>query len=64
MRNAAILLAASLAMLTGCAPDPEPLGPDATPQELALACDEMDLDACSRAAHLRSQQYQDAMTIN
>ncbi len=64
MRTGAILVAASLALLTGCAADPEPLGPDATPQELAEACDAMDLDACSRAAHLRSQQYQDAMTIN
>jgi hypothetical protein len=63
MRIGVILVAASLAMLTGCA-DPEPLGPDATPQELAEACDAMDLDACSRAAHLRSQIYQDAMTIN
>jgi hypothetical protein len=64
MMRGVILAAASIAMLTGCAPDPEPLGPDATPQELAEACDAMDLDACSRAAQLRSQQYQDAMTIN
>jgi hypothetical protein len=58
------MLVVALLALAGCAEEPAPLGPDATPEELALACDQMDLDACSRAAHLRSQQYQDAMTIN
>ena len=61
MRVAAVVL---VLLLAGCDDPAAPLGPDATPEELALACDQMDLDACSRAAHLRSAQYQDAMTIN
>lgn len=40
----------------------KPLGPDATPDQLALACDNGDLDACSRAAHLRSSAYEASVT--
>ena len=50
-------------LLGGCN-DPEPLGPDATPEQLGIACEAMDLDACSRAAHLRSAQYDDTFIIN
>jgi hypothetical protein len=52
-----------LGLLAACN-DPKPLGPDATPAELAAACDAMDLDACSRAAHLRDSQYQETFSIN
>lgn len=50
-------------VLTGCG-GPEPLGPDATAPELAAACDAGDLDACSRAAHMRADGYEAAMRIN
>ncbi|MCF1708344.1 hypothetical protein L0V05_05870 [Tabrizicola sp. J26] len=40
----------------------KPLGPDATPEQLAIACDNGDLDACSRAAHLRSSAYEASVT--
>jgi hypothetical protein len=39
-------------------------GPDAGPAELAAACDQGDLDACSRAAHARSDAYVAAMRLN
>jgi hypothetical protein len=53
---------AFLLVLSGCA---KPVaGPDASPAELAAACDRGDLDACSRAAHARSDAYEAAMRLN
>ncbi len=51
-----------LGLLAGC--EPAPLPEDATPEQLAAACDAMDLDACSRAAQLRRSQYDAAFVIN
>jgi hypothetical protein len=60
MRALALL---GLLVLAGCV-EPEPLGPDATPDQLADACDAGDLDACARAARLRSDGYEAAMRLN
>lgn len=53
-----------LAILAGCAPGPGPVGPGSTPEEIALACDAGDLDACMMAARARSQGYEAAMLVN
>ncbi len=58
LRRAALAGAVLLA-LAACE---KPLGPDATPEQLAIACDNGDLDACSRAAHLRSSAYEASVT--
>ena len=58
LRIAALVAIASL----GLAACDKPLGPDATPEQLAVACDNGDLDACSRAAHLRSSAYEASVT--
>ena len=55
----AVLAGVTLLGLAGCE---KPLGPDATPEQLAIACDNGDLDACSRAAHLRSSAYEASVT--
>jgi hypothetical protein len=63
MKATAVCGLLALGLLAGC-DDTQPLGPDATPEELAAACDAMDLDACSRAAHMRDSQYEAAFVIN
>jgi hypothetical protein len=50
-------------MLAGCA-GTAPLGPDATPEQVAQACDGGDLDACLQAARLRNASYESAMQVN
>lgn len=62
VRLAAVLLGAAI-VVGGCS-KPEPLGPDATAEELHDACEAGDLDACSLAAHRRSDQYEAAMLLN
>lgn len=57
-----VALCLALGLLGGC--EPAPLGEDATPEQLAAACEAMDLDACSRAAQLRRAQYDAAFVIN
>lgn len=52
-----------LVLLAGCA-GTAPLGPDATPEQLALACDGGDLDACALAARQRNASYESAMLVN
>jgi len=52
----------ALALLAGCAE--APLGPDATPDQVAQACDGGDLDACLQAARLRNASYESAMLVN
>ena len=52
----------ALALLAGCAE--APLGPDATPEEVAQACDDGDLDACAMAARQRNASYESAMMVN
>lgn len=59
----ATLLAIAACALWGCT-KPEPVGPDATAEELHNACEAGDLDACSIAAHRRSDQYEAAMRLN
>jgi hypothetical protein len=56
------LMAAAMVALAGCKPPPP--GPDASPAEVAAACDAGDLDACARAARQRSSQYEAAMLVN
>ena len=53
----------ALALLAGCA-GTAPLGPDATPEQVAQACDGGDLDACLQAARLRDASYESAMLVN
>ena len=52
----------ALALLAGCAE--APLGPDATPEQVAQACDDGDLDACATAARQRNASYESAMMVN
>ena len=52
----------ALALLAGCAE--APLGADATPEQVALACDDGDLDACAMAARQRNASYESAMMVN
>ena len=60
MTARAVLVA--LALLAGCAE--APLGPDATPEQVAQACDDGDLDACAMAARQRNASYESAMMVN
>lgn len=53
----------ALALLAGCA-GTAPLGPDATPEQVAQACDDGDLDACAMAARQRNASYESAMMVN
>jgi hypothetical protein len=53
----------ALVLLAGCA-GTAPLGPDATPEQVAQACDGGDLDACLQAARLRDASYESAMLVN
>ena len=41
-----------------------PLGPDATPEQVAQACDGGDLDARLQAARLRNASCESAMLVN
>jgi hypothetical protein len=50
-----------LLLLAGCGP--APVGPDSSPEEIALACDAGDLDACMMAARTRNQGYEAAMLV-
>ncbi len=63
LRSAQVGLVCAAIGLVGCA-EPDPLGSDATAAQLFDACEADDLDACSRAAHLRSNQYAIAVAVN
>jgi hypothetical protein len=52
----------ALTPLAGCA-EASP-GADATPKQVAQACDDGDPDACLQAARMRNASYRSAILVN
>jgi hypothetical protein len=52
----------ALTPLAGCA-EASP-GPDATPKQVAQACDDGDPDACLQAARMRNASYGSPILVN